>query len=77
MAAKAGHVDIVKYLAEKGAEVNAVDTVRIDMNSITYSLRAVNLLHSFQNSVYNENKTGDSISVLCLCWFLQGRLIVT
>ena len=37
MAAKAGHVDIVKYLVENGAEVNAVK-VRIYMYNITYSL---------------------------------------
>ena len=73
MAASAGHVDIVKYLVEKGAKVNAVDVVRIDMYNITYRLRIVILLYSFQNSVYNDNKTDDSISVLCLCWFLHGR----
>ena len=51
MAASSGHVDIVKCLVENGAEVNAVDTVRIDMYNITYRLRVVMLLYSFQNSV--------------------------
>ena len=36
MAAKAGHVDIVKYLVENGGEVNAVK-VRIDIYDITYN----------------------------------------
>ena len=36
MAAKAGHVDIVKYLVENGAEVNALN-VRIDIYDITYN----------------------------------------
>ena len=36
MAAKAGHVDIVKYLVENGAEVNALK-VRIDIYDITYN----------------------------------------
>ena len=31
MAANAGHVDIVKYLVENGAEVNAADKVKIEM----------------------------------------------
>ena len=69
MAAKTGHVDIVKYLVENGAEVNAVARVRIDIYNMTYRLRVI-LLYSLQNSVYNDNKTNDYISVLCLCWFL-------
>ena len=73
MAALPGHVDIVKYLVENGAEVNVVDMVRIDKFNITYRLRVVILLCSFQNSVSNDNKTGDYISILCLCWFLHGR----
>ena len=36
MAAKAGHIDIVKFLVENGAEVNAKDQVWIDMYNITY-----------------------------------------
>ena len=51
MAASAGHFGIVKWLVENGAEVNAVDRVRIDMYNITYRLRVVMLLYSFQNSV--------------------------
>ena len=35
-AAEAGHVDIVKYLVENGAQVNAVVEVRIDMYNIIY-----------------------------------------
>ena len=69
MTARTGHVDMVKYLVENGAEVNAVAMVRIDMYNITYRLRVI-LLYSFQNSVYNDNKADDFISVLCLCWFL-------
>ena len=42
------------------------------MYNITYRLRVVILLYSFQNSVYNDNKTDDSIFVFCLCWFLHG-----
>ena len=51
MAASAGHVDIVKCLVENGAEVNAGDKVKIDMYNVTYRLRVVILLCSFQNSV--------------------------
>ena len=72
MAASRGHVDIVKYFVENGAEVNAVATVWIDMFNITYRLRVVILLYSFQDSVSNCKKTDDSIFVLCLCLFLQG-----
>jgi len=36
IATKAGHVDIVKYLVENGADVNAKDQVKTDMyNNIT------------------------------------------
>ena len=38
MAAMAGHVDIVKYLVENGANVNAVRLVRIYIYNITYRL---------------------------------------
>ena len=72
MAAKTGHVDILKYLVENGAEVNAVARVRVDMYNITCRLRFI-LLYSFQNSVYSDNKADDFISVLCLCWFLLRR----
>ena len=41
--------------------------------NITYRLRVVILLYSFQNNVHDGNKTDDSMSVLCLCWFLQSR----
>ena len=44
------------------------------MYNITYRLSVVILLYSFQNRVYNDNTTDDSICVLCLCWFLQGRI---
>ena len=54
MAASAGHVDVLKCLVENGAEVNAVARVRIDMYNITYRLRVVILLYSFQNSVYEQ-----------------------
>ena len=54
MAAWAGRVVVVKYLVENGAEVNAVDTVRIEMYNITYRLRIVIILYSFQNSVYQR-----------------------
>ena len=73
MAAKAGHVDILKYLVENDAEVNAVAVVKIDMYNITYRLHVFILCYSFQNSVYYDNTTDGSISVLCLCWFLLGR----
>ena len=74
MAAKAGHVDIVKYLVENGAEVNAWNTVRIYMYNITYRLPVFLLLYSFQNSAYNYHKTYSFIPVLCFCWI---ALIVT
>ena len=54
MAAWAGHVDIVKYLVENGAEVNAMCKVRIDMYNITYRLCVVILLYSFLNNVYDN-----------------------
>ena len=36
MATEAGHADIVKYLVENGADVNAKDPVMIDIYNITY-----------------------------------------
>ena len=73
MASSAGHVDMVKYLVENGAEVNAVNhTVRIDLYNITYRRHVVIRLYSFQNSVFNDNKTDDRISVFLLCCFLLG-----
>ena len=73
MAASARHVDIVKCLVENGADVNAVDRVRIDMYNISYKLRVFILLYPFQNSVYDDNKTDDLVFILCLCWFLHGH----
>ena len=72
MAAKAGHVDIVKYLVENGAEVNAVK-VRIDMYDITYNFVFSSYCILFRTVYLNDNKTDVSIFVLCFCWFLHGR----
>ena len=55
MAAEAGNVDIVKYLIEHGAQVNAKDQVRIDMYNMAHvynlGLCVVIPLYSFQNNV--------------------------
>ena len=76
MAAEAGHVEIVKYLVEKGAEVNPMAMVRIDMYNITYRLRVI-LLYSFQNSVYNDKRT-DDLSLYYVCaGFCMVALMVT
>ena len=72
MAAKAGHVDIMKCLVENGAEVNAV-VVRIDMYNIIYNFVFSSYGILLKTVYMNDNKTDVSISVLCLCWFLQGR----
>ena len=34
-AALGGHLDVVKYLVENGASLNAEDEVRLDMHNIT------------------------------------------
>ena len=48
-------IDVVEYLVEKGAQVNAKDSVRIECTiSFTYRLHVVILLYSFQNSAYMQ-----------------------
>ncbi len=37
MAADAGHVDVVKYLIEQGAQVDVKNEVRIDVYNISHA----------------------------------------
>ena len=68
MAASAGHVDIMKYFVENGADVNAKYRVRIEY--VQYYLLAwcTHPIVFFSKQYINDNKTDDSISILCLCW---------
>ena len=58
----------MKYLVENGAEVNAVDKVRIDKYNITTGFVLSSYCILFKTVYINDNKTDDSMSILCLCW---------
>ena len=74
MAAKAGHIGIVKSLVENGPEVNAVRKVKVDICTISLTGFVLSSYCILLKTVYmHDNETDDSISILCLCWFLLGR----
>ncbi len=62
LATESGHVDVVKYLMQHGAQANAKNSVRIDIYNITYKSRSTVYLIS-SHDVYALKQSGAVVSV--------------